>query len=311
MDYEELRDSIIADLKKAEKHLSLMEEGSDKFMKAEELDQVASDLRSELSSFQTLAYNGEAPPDLRGSKLEQLKDWLSRYNQSPVDLVLSDMPKSKKNKDISIDTSVLDKYASYCQKAIDYMETFSDVYSSFMDEVEPALRKAKTILEERRYRMQHSEFGLADDGSEEVMDIEVESITPEKTINKVENLLKPFAKFIKKVEEKKKAIKSLVDRLNEIGTVETFEGRLSRKSNVKMLFKLLAELRGKIKLHPYIVGLFADKYNEIFNKALNYVPTNVAARLSNQSIQQERSKKEAKNTYLVIKLANKFSYKYC
>lgn len=315
MYYEDFRDSIIKKFEELDRVQSSLEDVeytmvSDRVMK--NMISLGSKFNSEVSSFKTLTYNGEGPPDLRGSKLEQLKDWMNKYNSDPVELMISDLPKNVRKQDLSFDTSTLDRYASYCQKAIDYIETLPQTYESFMVEIEPHLKLAKFFTKEVRHlELKNLDLNVAED---EEITIDVTEITPEKTIHKVESLLKPFGKFITKVEDKKKLIKDLCAKIEEMGTRNDIrEAALSKNSKIKYLFSLLSDLRKKINIDPRIKGLFGDRFNDAFEKALKYLPAETASKVgikSLENIKEFMSKKEAQTVNKIIKIANKFAVKY-
>lgn len=280
--------------------------------KLEELDEL-------YYSFQRNTDQGKGSPSLR-VKLKSLKIWLQKYRAGEGELL--DLS-SKKSKSQPMDITQLEHASNKVERIIRMFEStlpqtflnikerydaifadgrfFLENFNSFLLDDNSINTEDVLMADDNSEDIDVSEFVIKDPDSElESLDYQLDNlIVPEKTIQKVQNLINLFIEYFKELTVKVDKILALISFLEKFDFIQLIEDINKKNSIILEIFSLLNKVHQKIGGERKLELLLRDEefdpdffqhYRDLLQQVANLLPADLKNELKERILFTNRQK---------------------
>jgi len=207
---------------------------------------------------------------------KKMYDWSVTYRSNPEKAMKLDLPAKFKNKNVSINTKLLDYLVMYGESAYNFLEFLQKDLSL----IQARVQSVKDKLSKFDSAIQH--FVITDDDlprydelavdDEEITDIT--DIEPTKTVTNVRKSLHELSDYILKIKKQRKNLINVILFLENIDIVDVVKQQKVRYDHIRRLFSKLKLANKTI----YDGGLDKVKkdYYKLLKASLTVLPNNIA-----------------------------------
>jgi hypothetical protein len=265
-------------------------------------------LKEHFEELSEITNNGKGPSQLN-AKLKILNKLLVSYSKDKDEFLINNLAKKYKNKNVSIDTSTLEKYILYSEYTVKYMQELGSRYKQTKNIVTPLFKlHSKLTGVANLFELQEEDLPSFDNLSVDDLTSSVEEASPAKTINSIRSLLRIFGKFIKTVEDKYQKMDSLLNEGAERGvdTLEELYSKINYKNKlIQSLFNNLLNVKNIISESNYQHKLaFIAEYKKLLKLCIKYLPQKMMQRFLNDPMLRETSQVDEELARSVGKIRN-------